>query len=91
MTKEYKANCIFGGWDTGKYDEQGRPILSQEEPKKSHYKTTSVDTNKENADFFLISVGSKPIINWKGGKIERLKSRKALEKLQKIHTWAPDF
>ena len=47
MTKEYKANCIFGGWDTGKYDEQGRPILSQEEPKKSQYKPTSVDTKKK--------------------------------------------
>ena len=91
MKKEYTATCTFAGWSTSKYDAQGRPILSQEEPKKSQYKPTSVDTNKKNADFLIISVGSKPTINWKNGKIERLKSRRALEKLQKIHNWATDF
>lgn len=91
MTKEYTATCTFAGWDTGKYDAQGRLILSQEDPKKGEYKPTSIDIAKINADFMLVSVGAKPVINWKGGKIERLKSRKALAKLQKVYSWETDF
>ena len=66
-------------------------MLTQQRPEAGSYKSTAIDVDKKNADFLIISVGSKPTINWKNGKIERLKSRKALEKLQKIHTWAPDF
>ncbi len=96
MKKEYTATCNtatcnFAGWDTGKYDAQGRLILSQEEPKKGQYKPTSIDTDKKNADFLLIRVGAKPVISWRGGKIERLKSRKALAKLQKVYSWETDF
>ena len=91
MKKEYTATCTFAGWNTSKYDAQGREMLTQQRPEAGSYKPTAIDVDKKNADFLIISIGSKPTINWKNGKIERLKSRKALEKLQKIHTWATDF
>lgn len=91
MKKEYTATCTFAGWSTSKYDVKGREILRQEPLKTNPNKPTAVDINKKNVDFLIIAIGSKPEINWKNGKIERLKSRKALEKLQKIHTWATDF
>ena len=91
MKKEYTATCTFAGWSTSKYDAQGREILRQKPLKINPNKPTAVDINKKNVDFLIIAIGSKPEINWKNGKIERLKSRKALEKLQKIHTWATDF
>lgn len=87
----FTAICTFAGWNTSKYDAQGREILRQKPLKTNPNKPTAVDVNKKNVDFLIISIGSKPTISWKGGKIERLKSRKALEKLQKIHTWATDF
>lgn len=85
------ATCTFAGWNTSKYDAQGRIILRQEPFKINPNQPTAVDDNKKNVDFLIIAVGSKPEINWKGGKIERLKSRKALEKLQRNYTWATDF
>lgn len=91
MKKKYTATCTFAGWSTGKYDAQGREMLTQQRPEAGSYKPTAIDVDKKNADFLIISVGSKPTINWKNGKIERLKSRRALEKLQKIHNWATDF
>lgn len=91
MKKEYTTTCTFAGWNTSKYNAQGREMLTQKRLKTGSYKITAIDDNKKNADFLIISIGSKPTINWKCGKIERLKSRKTLEKLQKMYTWATDF
>ncbi len=85
------ANCKFLGWNTGKYDANGCEILSQEQPKQKVYKITEIDIRKKNADFLIISLGSKPTISWRNGSNERLNSRKALENLQKKFTWATDF
>ena len=91
MKRKYTATCTFAGWNTSKYDAQGREMLTQQRPEAGSYKPTAIDVDKKNADFLIISIGSRPTINWKNGRIEQLKSRRALEKLQKIHNWATDF
>lgn len=51
------------------------------------YSPTTVDFAKDTADFRIIDLG---YIRWKDGKGESV-TKKQLEKLQKIHTWATDF
>ena len=55
------------------------------------YKPTTVDATKSSADFRLVDVsGSKNFIVWKDGRGESVTLRQ-LQKLQSVHTWAPDF
>ena len=55
------------------------------------YKQTAIDAAKSSVDFRLVDVsGSKNFIVWKDGRGESVTSRR-LQKLQAVHTWAPDF
>lgn len=53
------------------------------------YVSTSVDTQKNNADF-LIKQMNPIYIKWKSGE-SQIVTRAKLNKLQKAHTWATDF
>jgi hypothetical protein len=88
MTTE---NCKFAGYGTSGYTTEGKWIITQTPLKSNKYKETLVDIEKKEADFLIISIGSKPCISWKNGPNERLKSRKALEKLQAKFKWKNDF
>ena len=85
------TTCEFAGWATNNYSSKGQMILTQTKPKSTEYKPTLLDQEKKEADFLLIEIGSKPLISWKNGSVERLKSRKALEKLQAKFKWKCDF
>ncbi len=89
--ENYITTCEFIGWNTGGCTAEGRPIFSQTKPKSNEYKPTLLDIEKKEADFLLIAVGPKPVISWKNGPIEKLKSRKALYELQAKFKWKCDF
>lgn len=87
---KFQATCIEAGYNT-KLDDEGRMILTKEQILAGKYKSTQIDKQKKDADFLLIEIGAKPLIFWKKGSVERLKSRKALEKLQAKFKWKCDF
>ena len=88
---KYIATCEFIGWGTSEYTAEGKWIITQTPLKSNEYKETLLDKEKKDADFLLIAIGPKPTISWKNGPNERLKSRKALEKLQAKFKWQCNF
>ena len=91
MKNEPTTTCEFAGWATNKYTPKKQMIITQTKPESNEYKSTLLDQEKKEADFLLIEIGAKPLIYWKNGSVERLKSRKALEKLQAKFKWKCDF
>jgi hypothetical protein len=53
------------------------------------YAPTTIDQQKQNADFRILSVNPH-YIRWKDGKSETVTKRQ-LKKLKTAHTWATDF
>ena len=64
---------------------------TQDAPTVGDYKKTTVDVERQSADFRLIDVScSRKLIAWRDGRREYVTSRQ-LAKLQSTNSWSPDF